>query len=134
MNTRITDKDIFTAIKTSVETSTPIEIDAEVLLTWATKKLDQLEHRKVKARERAQAKKAESDPLTDAILEVLTEEPMVLSDIAAAIVGEDITVSKVAYRLNKLAGADEPIVEKGEVTVKEEGQRARKLVAFRRIG
>ena len=134
MNTRITDKDIFTAIKASVETSTPIEIDAEVLLTWATKKLDQLEHRKEKARERAQAKKAESDTLTDAILEVLTDEPMLLSDIAAAIEGEDITVSKVAYRLNKLAGADEPIVEKGEITVKEEGQRARKLVAFRRIG
>ena len=133
MNTRITDKDIFTAIKTSVENEAPIEIDAEVLLAWATKKLDQLEHRKEKARERAQAKKAESDTLTDAILKVLTDEPMLLSDIAAAIEGEDITVSKVAYRLNKLAGADEPIVEKGEITIKEEGQRARKLVAFRRI-
>ncbi len=133
MNTRITDKDIFTAIKTAVETESPINIDEEVLHDWAVKKLNQLEQRKEKARERAKAKKAESDTLTDAVLQVLTNEFMLLSDIATAIEGEDITVSKVAYRLNKLASAAEPIVEKGEITVKEEGQRSRKLVAFRRI-
>lgn len=127
MNTRITDKDIFTAIKNAVENDTAIEIDGEVLLSWANKKLDQLEHRKLKARERAQSKKAEGDELTDKILAVLTDEPQTLGDIAAAIDGEDVSVSKVAYRLNKMVGDR---VTKSEVSVKEEGQRARKLVAF----
>ncbi len=131
MTTRITDKDFFTMIHNMALDVAELPIENELVAQWAQKKLDQLEHKKEVARKRAADKRAAGDPLMDAVLAVLTDEFQTLGDIAAQIEGEDVTVGKISYRLSALASGDDPKVEKGQIQVKEEGSRARRLVGYK---
>lgn len=132
MNARITDKDFFTMIHNlALDSAEPLPIENELVAAWAQKKIDQIEHKKEAARKRAADKKSADDPLTDAVLQVLTDEFQTIGDIAAQIDGPDVTVAKISYRLNALSKGDEPKVEKGQVQVKEEGSRARNLVGYK---
>jgi hypothetical protein len=122
--TKYTDKMIYTAI---VE-GTFEDLDVDTIVAWAQKKIDSLDHKAAKAKERAAAKKAESDELTDAVIAAVGPDFETISDIAARIDGEDVTVAKVAYRLSKAAKAG--TLEKGEVSV--DGEKGkRKLVAYK---
>lgn len=88
-----------------------------------------LDNKAAKAKENAAKRKAEGDVLTDAIRAVLTDELTSITDIAAKIEGEDVTVSKVSYRLNALAKAGE--ATKGEISIAgSEGAKSRKVVAY----
>lgn len=122
---KLTDRKIYTAI---VE-GTFEDLDVDTIVAWAQKKIDQLDHKAEKAKENAAKKKAEGDALTEAILAAVTSEFETIADIAARIEGEDVTASKVAYRLNAAAKAG--TLEKGEMTIEGDGGKKRKVVAYR---
>ena len=124
---KLTDRKIYTAI---VE-GTFDDLDTDTIVAWAEKKIAQLDHKAAKAKETAAKKKAEGDELTNAVLAAVGEDFESIADIAARIEGEDVTVSKVAYRLNAAAKAG--TLEKGELVV--EGDKGkRKVVAYKLIG
>lgn len=127
---KLTDRKIYTAIAEG----TLEDLDVDTIVAWAEKKIAQLDHKAAKAKEAAAARKAEGDALTDAVKAALTTEFEPIADIAARIEGDDITVAKVSYRLNALYKTEGSGVEKGEITIKEDGAKARKLVGYRIAG
>ena len=123
---KITERKIYTAI---VE-GTFEDLDVDTVVAWAEKKIAQLDHKAAKAKENAEKKKAEGDALTDAIRATLTTEFEPIAEIASRIEGDDVTLSKVSYRLNAAYKAGK--IEKGEVVLTgEKGKR--KVVAYRAI-
>lgn len=119
---KMTKKDYFNMIKDALA-------DNADVVAFCEKEIAALDHKAVKAKERAAAKAAEGDALMDAIAAVLTDEPMTNADILAAIADEEATVNKIAYRTNMLAKSNRAV--KTEVTIPaEEGGRTRKLVAY----
>lgn len=126
MNTKITDRAIYEAIANDTINT----IDTAVLAAWAEKKIAQLDHKAAKARETAAAKRAQGDELAVAVLEAVTDEFESIADIAARVEGEDVTVSKIAYRLN--AAAKEGKLEKGEIVIEGDGKK-RRVVAYKRV-
>ena len=121
---KLTDRKIYTAI---VE-GTFEDLDSDALVAWAEKKIAQLDHKAAKAKETAAKKRAEGDELTDAIMAVVSDEFQTIADISACIEGEDITASKVAYRLNAAAKAGK--LEKGELVIDGDGKK-RRVVAYK---
>ena len=110
------------------------EVTAEALAAFAENEIALLDKKAAKAKERAATKKAEGDELTDAVRAAMsTEEFEPIADIAARIEGEDVTLSKVTYRLGQLVKNGE--AEKEQITVPGgEGQKARKIMAYKLIG
>ena len=92
-----------------------------------------LDKKAAKAKETAAKKRAAGDNLTDAVRAVLSKEEFEpIADIAARIEGEDVTVSKVTYRLTQLVKNGE--AEKAEVEIAGgEGQKKRKIMGYRLI-
>ena len=125
--TKPTKKDYFEQIITLAE-----DADRQDIVEFAQKEIEALERKAAKAKERAADKKAEADTLTEVVAECVTDEFETIADIAARVLetGVDATISKISYRLNKLA-KEVGSVEKGEVTVKDESGKSRKLVAYR---
>jgi len=124
---KLTDRKIYTAIAEG----TFDDLDTDAIVAWAEKKIAQLDHKAAKAKETAARKRAEGDALTDAVYAVVSDEFESIADIASRVEGEDITVSKISYRLNALAKAGN--LEKGELVL--EGEKGkRKVVAYRKIG
>ena len=122
---KLTDRKIYTAI---VE-GTFDDLDTDALVAWAEKKIAQLDHKAAKAKETAAKKRAEGDELTDAILATVTNDFQTIAEIAACIEGDDVTASKIAYRLNAAAKAGK--LEKGEVIIDGDGKK-RHVVAYKR--
>jgi hypothetical protein len=107
-----------------------IEITPEDIKAFAENEISLLDKKAAKAKENAAKKKDEGDELYDAVRSALTDEFATIADIAATIEGEDVTVSKVTYRLNKLVAAGE--AEKADVKVGgEDGKKTRTVKAFR---
>lgn len=129
MTNKLTDRMIYTAILENTVDS----IDADALAAWAEKKIDQLDRKAVKAKETAAKKRAEGDALTEAVFEATSDEFESIATIAERIEGEDVTVSKVSYRLNAMTKGDNPRLEKGEIAIEGEGKK-RRVVAYRRLG
>lgn len=124
MTTKMTKRDYFNELK-------DMAIDAERidLANFCDRQIELLDAKAAKAKAVAATKKAASDELTDMVLAALTSEFESIADIAARIEGEDVTVSKVSYRLNALAKAGKAI--KGELAVAgSEGGKTRKVVAY----
>ena len=121
---KLTDRKIYAAIVDG----TFEDLDVDTVVAWAEKKIAQLDRKAAKAKETATAKKAEGDALTDAVLASLTTEFEPIAEIASRIEGDDVTLSKVSYRLNAAYKAGK--IEKGEVVLTgEKGKR--KVVAYR---
>lgn len=76
--------------------------DQDDLLEFIDKQMEALENRKTAAKARAEKKKAESDALTDAILEQIGEELITVDEIVVALNDENVTRNKVTARLGKL--------------------------------
>ena len=128
---KITKREMFEAIKETFETGS-CKFDAEVVKAFCDKEIASLDAKSAKAKERAAAKKAETDVLMDQVQDALTDEFQVIADIAATVaeVNPDATVSKVTYRLGKLVEAG--VAEKTQVTLeKTETSKARKVQAYR---
>ena len=106
-------------------------------LTWddvrnyAMNEISLLDKRAVKAKERAEKNKAETDELMEIVYEAMNDDFEPIADIAARIEGEDVTVGKVGARLRKLVEAGR--AEKAELKVKREGEKTRTLVGYKRV-
>ena len=130
---KITKREMFEAIKETFETGT-CKFDAATVMAFCDKEIASLDSKAAKAKERAAAKKAEADGLTDLVAAALTDEFQVIADIAATVAESDAdaTVSKVTYRLGKLVEAGK--AEKTQVTIRAtEGSKARKVQAYRAL-
>lgn len=104
---KVTQIDIYEKIKEIVSGA---EDDAEVvtiITEFCDKKIAQAIDKREKAQAKAAEKKAESDEMTDAIAEILTEDGKTAEDIAQALSQrfEDITKAKVVSRMGKLVAA-----------------------------
>ena len=130
---KITKRAMFEAIKETFETGS-CKFDAATVVAFCDKEIASLDSKAVKAKERAAAKKAEADGLTDLVAAALTDEFQVIADIAATVAESDAdaTVSKVTYRLGKLVEAGK--AEKTQVTIPAtENSKARKVQAYRAL-
>ena len=93
-------------------------IDAE-LTEFAKAEIEKLDKENAKRREKTAAKAAENQPLLDEIYNnILTEDPMSASDVAAMLDG--VSVQKVSYLLRTLV-AQEKVVQ-SELSVKGKGK------------
>jgi len=109
-----------------------IEVTPEEVKAFAEKEIALLDKKAAKAKERGAKKKEENDELTDAVYAVLTDDFMTIADVAAAIEGEDVTASKITYRLNKLVTTG--LAEKTDVKVGGEGgKKTRTVKGYRRV-
>ena len=122
----ITERDIYTSI---IEGT----YDVDILKAFAEKKLAQLDKRNESARKRAEKKKAEGDALLNAVLNVLSDEPMSREDVFNAIVetGEfpEVKLGQVGFRLTTLCKPDDGRAVKAEATVEDaEGKKKRVMI------
>ena len=130
---KITKRAMFEAIKETFETGS-CKFDAATVVEFCDKEIASLDSKAAKAKERAAAKKANADGLTDLVAAALTDEFQVIADIAAAVAESDADaiVSKVTYRLGKLVEVGK--AEKTQVTIPAtEGSKARKVQAYRAL-
>ena len=130
---KITKREMYEAIKETFETGS-CKFDAATVVAFCEKEIASLDSKAAKAKERAAAKKAEADGLTDLVAAALTDEFQVIADIAATVAESDAdaTVSKVTYRLGRLVEAGK--AEKTQVTIPAtEGSKARKVQAYRAL-
>lgn len=126
---KLTKRSVYEALLKMVETGT-LEITEDELKTFCENEIALLDKKAEKAKERAATKRAEGDALTDAVRGALTGEFESIADIAARIEGEDVTVSKITYRLGQLAKNGEAVKE--QITIPgSEGQKARKVMAYK---
>lgn len=106
-----------------------VVIDNEALRAFAAHEIELLDKKAVKAKESAAKKRAAGDELTEAVAAVLNEEFQTIADVTAQIEGEDVTNSKVAYRLNALVKAGRAV--KAEVAVEGSNGKSRKVMAYK---
>ena len=110
-----------------------LELDVEKteqLIDFCERQIELLDKKAAKAKATAAEKKAEVDPLCDAIVAALTNDLASIPDITANTEAKDVTEGKVRYRLNKLVELG--LAEKGEITIPGgNGIKARKIVGFR---
>lgn len=130
---KITKREMYENIK-AFAAGDACEIEITDIIAFCDKEIAALDTKAAKAKERAAAKKAEADGLTDLVAAALTDEFQVIADIAAAVAESDTdaTVSKITYRLSKLVEAGK--AEKTQVTIPAtEGSKARKVQAYRAL-
>ena len=125
---KITKREMYEALVAYAE-ATNMEVEVgETLITaadfvaFATKEIEQLDKKAVKAKERAAAKRAEGDALTEAVLGVLTADLQTAAEVAAQIKDEEATVAKVSYRLGALVKDGKAVKE--DVKVDRDGKKA----------
>ena len=122
MTNKITRKDYFNMIKVGMA-------DNADIVAFCDKEIAAIDHKADKARERAAIKAQEPDTLMDAVLGVLTDEPMTVGDILGVVGIEGATAGKVANRASRLVKDGKAV--KTTVTITgEDGGKARKLVAY----
>lgn len=125
---KITKREMFEALVAYAE-ATEMEVQigetavtAADFVAFATKEIEQLDKKAVKAKERAAAKRAEGDALLGEVLAVLTGEFQTAAEVAAQIENEEATVAKVSYRLNALVKDGKAVKE--DVKVDRDGKKA----------
>lgn len=106
-----------------------VTVGAEELKAFAENEIALLDKKAAKAKESAAKKRAEADELQIAVQAVLTDEFAPIAEIAALIEGDDVTVSKVTYRLNALVEAG--VAEKSDIKVPVEGKKSRTIKGYR---
>lgn len=130
---KFTEREILSYIRETYMTGT-CPVEAEVILDYVARKEAALDNKAAKAKERAAAKRAESDVLLHQVADALTGEFAVIADITAAVaaVNPDATVARVTNRLSVLT--KEGSAEKTQITVPGvDGGKARKVSAYRAI-
>ena len=130
---KITKREMYEAI-ISLAATGEMKYDKDEYIDFCQNEIALLDKKAAKAKETAAKKRAEGDELTDAVRAALSNEQLEpIADIAARIEGEDVTVSKVTYRLTQLVKNGE--AEKGEISIPGgEGVKARKIMGYRLIG
>ena len=110
-----------------------VAVSMDQLKAFAEKEIAHLDKKAAKAKETAAKKRAEADELQNAVEAALSDadfEPIAV--IAGRIEGEDVTVSKVTYRLTQLVKAG--VAEKQEIAVPTgDGNKTRKIMGYRAV-
>lgn len=109
MEKKMTKKDYFNELMNIVEESNS-EIKGE-LIYFIENQITSIDNKAIKAKERAEAKKAAGDELREAVKSVLTNEFQTADEIFAQLEGEDLTVAKVRARLTQLVNLGEAVKE-----------------------
>lgn len=131
MTEKITKRNVLEAIlKAADEGTATFDYDNDVIAAFAQNEINLLDKKAVKAKERAAAKRAEGDELSDVVAQVLTDELQSIPDITAQIEGEDVSVGKVQYRLRVLVETGRAV--KGEIKIPAtDGTKGRTIVGYK---
>lgn len=105
------------------------DLTVEEAEAFIENEIELLDKRAASAKEAAAKKKAQGDELTEAVYNALTSDFEPIADIATRVGNPDATIAMITYRLSRLAKDGK--IEKGEITVQAEGEKARKIVAYR---
>ena len=129
---KVSKRDYLTAIIEAMHTG-EIKYDPNDVIAFCEHEIELLDKKTAKAKERAAAKRAEGDELTEQIYDVLSsDEFMTIPEIVKALGDEDVSAQKASYRLRSLVEANR--AEKTEITVAgSNGGKASKRVAYRLI-
>ena len=129
MEKKITKKDYFAMVAEIVDNSNAENKDE--LMEFIEKQVQALDKKAAKAKERAAAKKAEGDELTDLVHSVLTDEYQTIADITVVVAETvpDVSASKITARLTKLFNAG--VIEKEQISVEDSEGKKRKCMAYR---
>lgn len=135
---KVTKRELFTAIKTLIETGElPEEVGAVAVVEFCDREIGALDRRADKARERAAAKRETADELTEKVAAVLedAEDFMTIAEVVERLAAEDpeITAGKIQYRLAALVKADRVVKEYKTIPASEEDGKARKAMAYKMV-
>lgn len=109
-----------------------VAVTMDQLRAFAEKEIEHLDNKAAKAKETAAKKRAEADELQGAVAAALTADFEPIATIAGRIEGEDVTVSKVTYRLTQLV--KNGVAEKQEIAVPTgDGNKTRKIMGYRLV-
>ena len=111
------------------DAETEVKVSAEEVVAFCNKEIEALDKKATKAKERAAAQKAEGDELTDAVLEVLTDEFQPAGDIVKALNREDVTTHKVSYRLRVLVEGGKAV--KDQINIAAEGEKKHLVMGYK---
>ena len=129
---KITKREMYLAIAEMMDTG-ECKYPVDAVKSFCENEIALLDKKAAKAKENAAKKKAESDELTEAVYAAMSDsefEPIAV--IAGRIEGEDVTVSKITYRLTQLVKSDKAV--KQELTVPGgEGQKTRKIMGYKKL-
>ena len=119
---KVTKKEMFNLIKDAMA-------DRADVVAFCDHEIELIDKKAAKAKEAAAKKRAEGDELTDVVFSLLNDEPQTIADIAGQIEGEDVTTSKVSYRLTSLVKAGK--AQKTELKIEAaEGGKARTVKGY----
>lgn len=106
------------------------EMTNEEMIAFCENEIGNIEKRAERSRAATAKKREAGDALMETVKAVLSGDFQTIADIAAQIEGEEVTASKVTYRLNALV--KEGYAEKADVQIPAtEGTKARVVKAFR---
>jgi hypothetical protein len=128
----MTKREVFEAVIASVQADTvALEgMETDEVVAFFENEIVNLDKRAERSRATAAKKREAGDALMETVKATLTEDFQTIADIAAQIEGEEITASKVTYRLNALA--KEGYAEKADVQIPAtETTKARVVKAYR---
>ena len=121
---KVTQKELYGQVIAIVEGA---DVDAAVkaeLVEFLTKKVDQIDAKAAKAKEKAAEAKVKGDELRDIVAGLLTEEVQTIDAILAQVDFPEVTKAKVTARLTQLVKAGVAVKETVAVD-------SRKLTAYK---
>lgn len=129
---KVSKRDYLTAIIEAMHTGN-IKYDPNDVIAFCEHEIELLDKKTAKAKERAAAKRAEGDELTEQIYNVLyDDEFMTIPEIVKALGDENVSAQRASYRLRSLVESHR--AEKTEVSIPgADGGKSSKRVAYRKI-
>ena len=128
----MTKREMFEALITAAQAGSVAvaDVETEELIAFLENEIVNLDKRAERSRASSAKKREAGDALMELVKEALTDDYQTIADIASAIEGEEITASKVTYRLNILA--KDGYAEKADVQIPAtEETKARVVKAYR---
>lgn len=110
MEKTVTKREVLEGLITLAETG-ECTLAAEDIKTFAEKEIASMDKRAAADKKRREAKAAESDEITEAVYETLTDEPMSAEEILDKL-GLDMPKSKLIPKLTKLIEAERAVKSK----------------------
>lgn len=128
MDKTVTKREVLKGLITLAETG-ECTLAAEDIKTFAEKEIASMDKRAAADKKRREAKAAESDEITEAVYEALTDEPMFAEEILDKL-GLDMPKSKLIPKLTKLVEA-ERVVKSKKRYKNDEGKSSEKTMYAR---
>ena len=128
MEKTVTKREVLEGLITLAETG-ECTLAADDIKTFAEKEIASMDKRAAADKKRREAKAAESDEITEAVYEVLTDEPMSAEEILEKL-GMDMPKSKLIPKLTKLVKFERAVKSKKRYK-NDEGKSAEKTMYAR---